>query len=119
MKNEKGFTLIEVMIVVVILGILTAIAIPNYTNYVNNTKITEAQSNMMSVSLLLEQHKMLNRTYVGFTLPNSLSGDFTYTLPTLTASGYTIRAVNNSLPECSTMTLDHRNIKTPQNCWTN
>jgi prepilin-type N-terminal cleavage/methylation domain-containing protein len=46
MKNQKGFTLVELMIVVVILGILAAIAIPAFIKYVRNSKTSEAKENL-------------------------------------------------------------------------
>ncbi len=45
-KNQKGFTMIELMVVVVIVGILAAIAIPIYGKYIKNARMTEASGRM-------------------------------------------------------------------------
>jgi type IV pilus assembly protein PilE len=46
MRFARGFTIIEILIVVAIVGILSAIAFPSYTNYVTRTKIAEAVGNL-------------------------------------------------------------------------
>ena len=48
-KAQKGFTLIELMIVIAIIGILAAIAIPQYQDYVTRSKITEGLSVVQSI----------------------------------------------------------------------
>ena len=51
MRNQKGFTLIELMIVIAIIGILAAIAIPAYSSYVNRAKFTEVVQASSAVKL--------------------------------------------------------------------
>ena len=93
-----GFTLIEVLIVVAIVGILAAIAIPNYSSYVMRGKIQEATTNLLGMRTKLEQYFDDNRTYVGACaagtvapLPTGLKY-FTITCPTLTQTTYTVQA---------------------------
>jgi type IV pilus assembly protein PilE len=60
---QKGFTLIEIMIVVAIIGILAAIAIPQYQDYVLRANIQEATSTLSDYRTRMEQWYQDNRTY--------------------------------------------------------
>lgn len=71
MKLTRGFTLIEVMIVVVIIAILAAIAVPSYQGYVTKSKIKEAQSNLVALSLSAEQAYQRSLTFPVATLTNT------------------------------------------------
>jgi type IV pilus assembly protein PilE len=63
MRTYRGFTLIEVMIVVGIIAVLAAIAVPNYRNYILRGKISEASSQLSATRVKLEQWFQDNRTY--------------------------------------------------------
>ena len=95
-KAIQGFTLIELMIVVVIIAILAAIAFPSYQAYVRRSDASLAQQEMQKIAEQLERHKAKNFSYREFD-PNYIYGETTamnsVTLPrgaTGTAIKYTI-----------------------------
>lgn len=97
MRTQKGFTLIELMITVAIIGILAGIALPAYMDYVRRAKIAEATSGLAMMTLKMEQYFQDNRTYVGACVggtiaPLPTANNFTFACPTLTATAYTVTA---------------------------
>jgi type IV pilus assembly protein PilE len=78
-KTARGFTLIEMMIIVVVLGILSAIAIPNYSRYVTRGQLVEATNALSEYRVRMEQFFQDNRTYstvagnCGAALPTNLT----------------------------------------------
>lgn len=71
--EQQGFTLIELMIVIVIVAILTTIAIPSYLNYTRRADAALAQQEMQKIAEQLERHKSRNFSYRGFD-PNFIYG---------------------------------------------
>jgi type IV pilus assembly protein PilE len=65
MKRSGGFTLVEVLIVVAIIGILAAVAVPAYQDYVMRGKVTEAFTGLSDFRVRMEQFYQDNRRYDG------------------------------------------------------
>lgn len=63
LRNASGFTLIELMIVVAVIGILAAVALPSYQEYVNRSKRTEAQSVLMQAAQYMQRFYSANDRY--------------------------------------------------------
>lgn len=91
--RQKGFTLVELMITVAIIGILSAVAIPAYNDYVLKGKLSEAFTQLSSVQLRMEQYYQDNRSY-GTTgvcgIPNPTGTNFTYACVPSSCSGFPV-----------------------------
>jgi type IV pilus assembly protein PilE len=99
LASQLGFTLIELMVVVAIVAILAAIALPSYADYVKRGKIIEATTGLSDLRQRMEQYFLDNRTYVGFCASTGGTAAvqptikaFTLTCPTETASTYLLQA---------------------------
>ncbi len=122
--NQQGFTLIEIMIVVVIIGVLAAIALPSYQRYVIKTKRTDMMSEMQNIASQIESRKLVQGSYSNISA--NVKADFTKAYPaqgqalydiTITdplVSTWTITArprTDAQLKSDGTLTLNHQGIK--------
>ncbi|MDO8437163.1 MAG: type IV pilin protein [Nitrosomonadaceae bacterium] len=126
--NQHGFTLIELMIVVVIVGILAAIAYPSYTQYVVKASRAAAQAQMMDIANRQQQFLLANRSYVskielessGYSLPADVSTRYSYTIDLGTAAvpSYTITFTPSGVQtDDGILTINNEGVKTPAAKW--
>jgi type IV pilus assembly protein PilE len=65
-NKNFGFTLVELMVVVVILSIIMMVALPSYQRYIRHSQLLQAQQEMQKIAEQLERHKAKNFSYKGF-----------------------------------------------------
>jgi len=129
---QKGFTLIELMIIVAIIGILASIAVPGYRDYVTKSKMAEAPANLATCKIQAEQFYQDNRTYAGWTCVPANSEFFAYATTdaaganTPDANGFRVTANGVAAENMGgfMFRVDHTDTKASQvpggavsNCW--
>ena len=104
MKRDNGFTLLEVLMVIAIMGILLAIALPNFGQYAVRAQRVEARNALQMIASQIDQHYRVTRNYKILSDKTSLSNDTikNWKLDRIPVTGnkrYDISFVNGSITE--------------------
>lgn len=134
MNKQRGVTLIELLIVIVVLGILVAVGYPSYTKQVQRTKRAECAGGLVQLANAMERHLSQNNTYsdivtgggfVGTCPVDDGAATYNLSVQAFTASTYTLRATPvgaQANDVCGWLELTNTGRKSAQNgtiatCW--
>jgi len=112
-RRQTGMTLIEILVSLAIIGILTAVALPSYRDYVTRGRLGEAFATLGGVQANAEQFWSNTRSFQGFDNPASNSfpsatPNFTYALSNATVSTYLITATGRAAATGFAFTVDQQ-----------
>ena len=126
MRVVRGFTLIELMVVIVVAGVLMAIAVPSYFDQVKRARRADAREALSDLATRQEQFFLDNKAYTNVVTDlgrpaSSVNDYFDIDIPVFSTTTYTLRAtaVGNQVKDtdCPALTLDQAGVRSPLACW--